>query len=105
MMTMTRLQEERLIVDEETLAYTLLTYYAMCFTLNLYKHSRTLWSASLIVSAGEGIMFEILVLNVLMVGSIHLPAGFLVIVSDLGPEYREFKPWPVHLHGVPRQNT
>ena len=29
----------------------------------------------------------------------------MVGASDLGPEGREFEPWPVHSHCVLRQNT
>ena len=32
-------------------------------------------------------------------------AGSVVSASDLGPEGREFKPWPVHPRCVLRQNT
>ena len=31
--------------------------------------------------------------------------GLVVSASDLRPEVREFKPWPVYSHCVLRQNT
>ena len=31
--------------------------------------------------------------------------GSVVSASDMGPEGREFEPWPVHLRCVLRQNT
>ena len=37
--------------------------------------------------------------------SLELKGGSVVSVSDLGPEGREFEPWPVHPRCVLRQNT